>query len=153
MCRYPPCSVCPKSLKAFVFHTDCFRLAKGRLSKLSISSIWLLGLSGLYYPRQRCWDFAYLTAHKYPASDLRDIIGWLGKLPNELCEMVRRQCPDSPLWRYCAVNFFSSQCLYQSQPLMNGVVYMDGLVNADSNPTSSNDQLKETQKRTYLTAT
>ena len=119
LCRYPPCSVCSNSLKAFIFHVDCFRLAKGRLLKLPIPSIWLLGLfvsssAGLYYPRRPCWDFTHLATYTYPAADLSGIIEGLRRLPNELCEMVKRECPESPLWRYSVANSFSSHYLHCS---------------------------------------
>lgn len=126
MCRYPPCSVCSNSPKAFIFHVDCFRLAKGRLSKLPVPSIWLLGLfvspsAGLYYPRRPHRDFAYLATHTNPAADLSGIMKGLRRLPNELCEMVVRECPESPLWRYSVVNAFSSHYIYCSQALIDGV--------------------------------
>jgi hypothetical protein len=113
LCRYPPCSVCQTSLKAFTSHIDCFKLAKGRLEKLSLLSIWLLGLwsssnAGLYQLRPAGWDIAYLAAYADPADDVFGLIKGLRKLPLELCAMVMRECPDSPLWRYSVVNAFAS---------------------------------------------
>jgi hypothetical protein len=126
LCRYPPCSVCSKSLRAFIFHVDCFRLAKGRLSTLPIPSIWLLGLlsypgAGLYYPCRPLWDFADLAAHTDPAADLSGIIKGLKRLPAELCQMIARDCPESPLWRYGVVVAISSHYIYCSQASLQAV--------------------------------
>jgi hypothetical protein len=140
LCRYPLCSVCSNSLKAFIFHVDCFRLAKGRLSKLPIPSIWLLGLfvspsARLYHPHRLRRDFAHLATHTYPAADLSGIIEGLRRLPNELCEMVVRECPESPLWRYSVVNAFSSHYIYCSQALIEGV-HRGEYITAESSQTS-----------------
>jgi len=117
LCRYPPCSGCPSSLKASTFHVDCFRLAKGRLLKLSLPSIWLSGLwsspsAGLYHIRRTGRDIAYLAAYADPATDLSGIITGLKRLPVELCEMIIRECPESPLWRYSVVNAFGIHYVY-----------------------------------------
>ena len=111
LCHYPPCSSCPNSLKAFTLHVDCFRLVKGRLLKLSLPSILLSGLwtspsAGLYHLRRPVRDIAYLAACADPVTDLSGIIMGLKTLPVELCEMIIRECPGSPLWRYSVVNAF-----------------------------------------------
>jgi len=140
LCRYPPCSGCSNSLKAFIFHVDCFRLAKGRLSKLSLPSIWLLGLlpspsAGLYHLRRPRWDIAHLATYADPAADLSGIIKGLKRLPVELCEMVARECPESPLWRYSVVNAFSSHYIYCSQSSIKDV-HRGEYIAAESNKTS-----------------
>jgi len=173
LCRYPPCSVCSDSLKAFVFHVDCFRLAKATLSTLPLSSIWHLGLfvspsAGLHYPRRLCWNSAHLATDIYPAADLSSIIEGLRRLPNELCEMIQRECPESPLWRYSVVNSFSSHYLLCSQALIAGCVCRVGHLTARSSQTcsisfvframfhelASNIQDREAQRsQRYLTTT
>lgn len=123
LCRCPPCSPCWRAMKAFTFHVDCFRLPKGRLSTLLIPSMWHLGLfvssAGMYYPRQPCWDFAHPATHTYLAANW-GIIEGLRRLPNELREMVERECPGSPLWRYSVVYSFCNHYLCCYPALIRG---------------------------------
>jgi len=102
LCRYPPCSACPESPEAFLFHVDCFWLAKRNSPKLTLSYIWLVGLwsrlgVGLYHSTQPLWVFPALAAHM---SSWKDTMKWLERLSPELCQMVTSYCPESPLWRY-----------------------------------------------------
>jgi hypothetical protein len=103
LCRHPPCSACPKSPKTFIFHVDCYWLAKRNLPTLTLSYIWLVGLwscpgTGLSYPPRAPWVSPTLAADVF--DDETDIIEGLGRLPPELCQMIASYCPESPVWRF-----------------------------------------------------
>jgi hypothetical protein len=99
LCRYPPCSACPKSPEAFIFHVDCFKLAKQNFRTPALY-IWLIGLwsrpvARLCYPPRAPLIFPTLAAHTHP-----DIVMLLKSLPLELCQIIASYCPESPVWRY-----------------------------------------------------
>lgn len=154
LCRYPPCSVCSKSPKAFICHVDCCKIAKARLSKLPIPSIWLLRHLSSPPSAGLCGDFAHLAIHtdpEDPADSLPGIIKGLKMLPKELWEMIAGECPESPLWRYSVVNAFTNDYMYTSQALIKVLPRVE-FITPESSKTSffllsrSNILQRETQR-------
>ncbi len=101
LCRKPECLVCVKSPEAFVSHMDCSMLAMLKVTTLSYSYIWHIGLwshpgAGPYYPPLAPWVV--------PGPNiLARIMKGLESLPRELCLMIASYCPESFLWRYSTV--------------------------------------------------
>lgn len=107
LCRFPPCTRSSESPEAYVFHQDCYLVARCQFPTLSPFLVWHVGISGLSTPQvvppRATLGFVKLSARMHPGMSITGIIERLETLPPELFQLVASYCCESPLWRYSAV--------------------------------------------------
>ncbi|KAH8820892.1 hypothetical protein F5884DRAFT_850140 [Xylogone sp. PMI_703] len=104
LCRRTTCLTCWKAPATFLFHRDCFWLAKHELPTLDLTYIWSTRLQSRPWEEESLalWNSVGVPtdalANKWPDG----FINLMSKLPIEIRRLVASYCPESPYWKYSA---------------------------------------------------